>query len=238
MAQKTLIQLVQTIAAELSFPTPQAVVSSQDANVAKLFASVRAVCDDLLVEHDWQALQQRATFTSVANQEAYPWPSDVQRFISGTFFDQNQRWPMRGPLTPTEWESLKASQLGTSVFQPFRVMGNKLLLCPIPQSSGFTGIFEYQSSNYVRDPGSGLTKPDFTQDSDVCLFDHRVVVYGVKLKWQASIGMDTTAALVEYNRALEFAKGNDIPSQRLSLTGGCGPRLLSTSNIPDTGFGV
>jgi hypothetical protein len=65
-----------------------------------------------------------------------------------------------------------------------------------------------------------------------------MVVYGAKAKWLATNGMDTTAALSEYNRAVELAKGSDIPGRTLNIIGGSnGVPMLSTANIPDTGFG-
>lgn len=239
MAQKSLIQLIQTTAQELSIPTPNAVISSNDLNVTKLLALMRATCDDILQEHDWQVLQKRTSFSTTSGTETYAWPADVERFTSGSFFDQNNRWPMTGPLTAAEWEQLKVSNLNTSPFQRYRVFANKIYLYPIPGATTFTFVYEYVSSSYVADGSSGADKADFTQDSDICKFDHRVVVYGTKLKWLQALGMDTTAAVADYNRALEFSKGSDIPAKKLSLNGcTAGVALLSSLNIPDTGFGV
>jgi hypothetical protein len=85
----------------------------------------------------------------------------------------------------------------------------------------------------VQDGSTGALKPDFTQDSDIALFDHRLLVYGTKYKWQQSIGADTTASLANFNRALEFAKGSDSPAQRLSIFGATTVPMLSPANLPD-----
>jgi len=234
--QKSLIQIVQTVASELNLPSPSVVASSQDQNVLKLLAHVRAVCDDLLAEFDWQQLQTRYTFTTANGQEAYPLPADLERFLNGTFFDQTNRWPLQGPKSPTQWEWLQASVLNGGPFSQFRVYANQFYVTPTPGSTPYTFAFEYLSNYVVRDGNSGATKADFTQDSDLCLFDHRPVVYGVKLKWKESIGQDTTSALADYRRALEFAKGSDGPAPRLSLLGETGLRLLSTDNYPDASW--
>lgn len=238
MAQKTLIQIAQSLASELGIPVPQTVVASADVGTQKMLAFIRATGEDLTNEMDWQMLQTRSTFTTIQGQETYSFPTDIKRFISGSFFDQNNRWPMQGPLTATEWEQLKVSNLNTTPFERYRVFGGSIHLYPLPGATTFTFVFEYVSNSYIKTSG-GVPANDFTQDSDISLFDHRLMIYGAKLKWLAAINMDTTNALVDYNRALEFMKGQDTPGRTLSLTGPTsGVALLSALNIPDTGFGA
>lgn len=237
MAQKTLLQIAQAVTSELGFPTPQIVVSSTDTNVQKLLALIKATCDDLLQEFDWQALQKRVSFTTTSGVDSYSFPSDEERFISGTFYDQNNRWPMQGPLTAMEWEQLKVTNLTGSPFERYRVFGGKIYLFPTPGTTTYTFWYEYISNAYCTSSG-GVPQSDLQQDSDIILFDHRTVVYGAKLKYLASVNMDTTAALVDYARALEYAKSSNTPARRLNIGGATqGVPLLSTTNIPDTGFG-
>ena len=108
-----------------------------------------------------------------------------------------------------------------------------LYLDPTPGLDVHNIALEYISNSYARTSGAGLPANDVANDSDVIVFDHRLVVYGIKVKWLASISQDTTATLVDYARALAFAKGSDTPSQRLSLLGPTdGTRLLSVANVP------
>lgn len=237
MAQKTLLQIAQTISNQIGLPTPQAVVSAPDQNMVKLLALIRATCEDLLQEYDWQVLQKRYSFQTANGIDSYAMPADEERFINGTFYDQTNRWAMQGQLTATEWEQLKVSNLATSPFQRYRVLGNKLYLFPTPGMTAYTFAYEYISNAYCTS-SAGMLQSDLQQDSDIILFDHRMVVYGAKLKWLTSIGMDTITAMSEYARAVELAKGSDVPGRRLNIMG-CGTALpfLSTANIPDTGFG-
>lgn len=233
MAKKTLISIITTVAAEFNLPQPVTVMSSQDQQIQKLLALTRAVCDDLLAEYDWQNLQTRYSFSTTNGVESYAMPTDIERYISSSFFDANNRWPLQGPKTPGEWEWLKASSFVGVPFTQFRIYGDKFYVSPVPGATGFTFNMEYISNNYVKDGSTGLGKPDFTQDSDVCLFDHRVVIYGIKLKMRESLSQDTTAALADYKRALEFSKGSDTPARNLSLLGGSPFRSISTANIPE-----
>jgi hypothetical protein len=230
--QKSLIQIISQVTQELNFPTPTSVVSSQDSNILKLYAFVQAVCDDLLHEYDWNFLQQRYTFSTVNGQSVYPWPSDYYRSIDGTFFDQTNRWPLKGSLTPTQWEIVQTFNVSVSPFERFRVFNGKINLFPVPNTSTYMFVFDYISNNYVIDGNTGLTKGTFSQDADLCSFDHRLMIYGVKLKYLSGIGQPIDMAIKDYGRALDLAKGSDVPGQRISLIGGQ-QRLISTSNYPD-----
>jgi hypothetical protein len=232
MAQKTLFQIITQAAAELNLPQPVNVIASQDQNVQKLLYLCRAVADDLLAEHDWQVLQTRYSFTTTAGVDTYAFPTDYERWISGAFFDVNNRWPMQGPKTAIEWEWLKASGSVSPPFTQYRIFGDKIVVAPVPGTSTYTFNAEYVSNAYCRS-GAGVRKSDFTADDDTCLFDHRVMVYGVKLKMRESIAQDTTSALSDYKRALEQAKGSDAPARNLNLLNSSEFRQIGIDNVPD-----
>jgi hypothetical protein len=230
--QKTISQLVTAVCNEFNLPSPSIVVSSQDPNVQKLLAFALAVNDDLLAEYDWQALQTRYTFSTVPAQAAYPFPADIARWINGTFFDTTNRWELRGPKTPRQWEWLLTWNSATGPFESFRVWNNQIEMYPVP-TSALNIVCDYISNYAVLDGSTGLPKAEYTQDSDICRFDARVVINGIKLKWLTSIGADTTSALAEYKRHLEFAKGQDAPSDRISLVPYGRFPFISNANLPE-----
>jgi hypothetical protein len=234
MAQKTLSQIITQVSAEMNLPAPTVVISSQVEEVQKLLAFARAVNDDLLNEHDWQCLQTRYSITTVDGQSEYDFPTDIKRWINGTFYDSTNRWEMFGPQTPRRWEWLISTNMAIGPFERFRIFDDKLQLYPTPGATAYTFNYEYVSNYPVIDGTTGDPKEDYTQDSDLCRFDHRLVVYAIKLKWLNSIGEDTTSALADYRRTLQFCKGQDTPAPQISLLGRESPyRLLSNANIPD-----
>jgi hypothetical protein len=135
-------------------------------------------------------------------------------------------------LTATEWELLLTTQLAATPYQRFRIFGGQLQFYPTP-TAAYNFVYEYKSNYYVLDGNTGTPKADFTQDSDVCMFDHRLLIYGTKLKWLESLGHDTSTALTEFQRALEYQKGADRPAAILDARGSGGSGLISTANIPD-----
>lgn len=232
MAQRSLLSIIQTAQAELNLPQSTAVLSSNDQNVVKLVALARAVMDDLLAEYDWQPLQIRTSIPCDGVSESYSLPADYERMLNATAFNQSTRFPITGPLTPTEWEWAKNNTAVGTPYVRYRIYGNKFYILPVGTTA--TLNLEYVSSYCVLDASTQTPKADFTQDSDICMFDHRPMVYGIKLKWKESIGEDTTATLTDYKRALEASKGSDEPGRRLSLVGNqTGFVPITTANIPD-----
>jgi hypothetical protein len=75
--------------------------------------------------------------------------------------------------------------------------------------------------------------------SDQVLFDHLLVVRALKLAWKKDGGFDTASAQEDYDKTLERVKGNLSSAPRLSLVGrSLRDRLIDTSNLPITGYGV
>jgi hypothetical protein len=229
--KKTLSQIIGIVCAELNTPAPTVVIGSQTDQIQQMLTFARAVNDDLLAEHDWQVLQTRYSFTTSNGVSAYSWPTDVERWINGTFYDRTNRWEMAGPRTPRQWEWLITSNIAPAgPIERFSIFGDKIQLYPTPGATPLTFNCEYISNNVVLDGSTGAPKPDYTSDADICVFDHRVVVYGIKLKWLDAKGNDTTSALSDYRRALSNALGTDAPAPQVSLLPQCDRHAL---NIPD-----
>jgi hypothetical protein len=229
--QKSILQIVQQAAQELNLVPPTVVITATDPNIIKLLSLARALGDDLLKEHDWQMLSTRYSFNTVNGQEAYSLPTDMESFIEGTFFDGVNRWPLAGSKSPQDWEWLKVRNV-TSPFTRFRVYNNQMFINPIPGTTTLTFNFEYISNNWIKSVG-GVAQNDFIQDSDISLFDHRLMVYGLKWKWRSSNGQNTSDELADFTRVLDIMKGRDTPAEVLNLRGRSGYPYLSNDNYPD-----
>jgi hypothetical protein len=62
-------------------------------------------------------------------------------------------------------------------------------------------------------------------------------VLGLKCKYLAAKGMDTTAVSRDYSMQMDIAKANDAGSPTLSFAPRPGSVLISWDNIPDSGYG-
>lgn len=234
--RKTLLVTIQSALGELGQAQPQVVVSSMDNKVQQMKALLAALCDELCYEMDWQELLTSYTFTTVPGQTAYKLPSDCLRIIDETLWDQTSRMPVYGPRTDQSWNALKNGMAAQPVFPEYRLQGDSIVFISTPLSAR-TISFDYISSKYVIAPGNASMKFDFTDDSDNYVFDDRLVINGLKLKYLEVMGMDTTTALSDYNRALEAVKGSNRSARRVSLAGSGHFRLIDVNNLPDGNWG-
>jgi hypothetical protein len=169
-------------------------------------------------------------------QTKYAFPVDYQRIIDRTQWDKSKHWEMLGPESPQQWQWLKSGYIATGPRIRWRILGNTFQIWPGVSTSEYLG-FEYVSKYWVTDV-SGAAKGSFTSDSDTCLFDDRLMVAGLKLKYFGIKGFETQILQGEYDDILSSVKGEEQGSPMLSLAPRVSSYLLGPENIPDSGFGV
>jgi hypothetical protein len=170
------------------------------------------------------------TFTKVK----YSLPSDYDRMIERTMWDKSRRWQLVGPQTAQQWQWLKSGWISTGPRIRFRIMDGYFQIYPGVTTGDVLG-FEYHSTGWVN-PGAS-SKNLFSLDSDTCVFNDRLMINGIKLRYFGVKGFDTTTFSQDYSRELDRAKASDSPQDTLSMA----PRplsvLIDATNIPDSGYG-
>jgi hypothetical protein len=173
------------------------------------------------------------TFTF--GQALYDMPGDYDHIVNHTQYNKTNRWAVIGPKSPQEWQWLKASYITTGPRMRFRIMGDKFALWPMPVNQVTLG-FEYQSKDWVIDnAGNGKTK--FTADTDTSVFPDRLMVMGAKMRFLEAKGLDSSAEAAYFTRELSKFKAMNSGADTLSLAPSAAGVLLTTANIPDTGYG-
>lgn len=169
-------------------------------------------------------------------QTKYAFPTDFQRLIDRTQWDKSKHWEMLGPESPQQWQWLKSGYIATGPRIRWRVLGNAFQIWPGVTTAEYLG-FEYVSKNWVLD-ASGTSKSSFTADTDTCLFDSRVMVAGLKLKYFATKGFETQLLQDEYDSTLSAVMGAEQGAPMLSFAPRLSNILLGPENIPDSNYGV
>lgn len=213
---RTLLKTIQYATGELGFTQPTVVLSSTDATVTQALALVRAACDELLDEFDWQALIKTHTFATVNGQSQYDLPADYHRMIPATQWNRSTHWEANGNTNSMAWEFLQSSDVSGVVNQRFRIAAGKIEVFPTPTAAE-TIAFQYITKNYVVDGANSLLKAEFTLDADKTVFHDRLLTNLLKLKLLQVKGFDTRAAVEDFNATLDSAKGNDAPAPVVSL---------------------
>jgi hypothetical protein len=81
-------------------------------------------------------------------------------------------------------------------------------------------------------------KPKCTQDNDSTIFDDRLMISGLKLRFYQAKQFDTSAFASEFQTNLEDALAQDSGAQVLSLSRQSAFPLISIANVPDSGYGL
>lgn len=172
-------------------------------------------------------------------QTMYAFPSDFDRLIDKTDWDKTKRWEALGPETAQQWQWLKSGYISTGPRIRFRPLGGYFQVFPPTVSNELMG-FEYVGNKWVLALADTITptKTALTVDTDTCVFPDRLMVLGTKLKYFEIKGFDTAALYRDYLIQLDLAKSHDAGSPTLSFAPRESNVLITSANIPDSGYGT
>ncbi len=187
----TILTLGENIALQISMAKPTTLTDSDTVtnHGEKILLHLHRTCRGLAGAHDWQRLRREETFTTVAAEtQTDTLPADFLRHIQGTFWNRTDRRPVIGPLTPQEWQYLKAQVTG-GVEDQFYQRNNDLLIYPAP-SAGETMAFEYITKMIGLATDNTTERELFTVDTDYTYFDDELVILGAAWSYKQSEGLD------------------------------------------------
>lgn len=215
----SLLTLIQRSADLLSIPRPAAVISSADQQVRQLYALAYEEARDLASAHNWQALTRQQTFTTTAAAaQTAAIPSDLDRFIPGSFFNRDTRRPVLGPITPQLWQGIQANPQLNRVFLAFREREGSFLITPTPPA-GQTIAYEYVSTNWARNAALTTSSAEWTADTDATYLDEWLITLGIRWRWKKSKGMPYGEDYDTYEKQRDQSRARDGSAPSISLTG-------------------
>lgn len=224
----TLLQLVQRFCERTNLSSPATVYGSSDPQVVQIKALLEEVGIDLSGRGAWQEITFQATHTTIAAEDQGAMTAIATngfRYVKNqTIWDRTLRLPVLGPMSPQEWQALKALVVNGPRYR-FRVRGGKLLVNPTP-TAGNTWAFEYVSYNWIL--GADLTtyKQFFTLDTDTVLLPDFIVLQGLRWVWKREKGLDYSEDFRTYELMVKDALGRDggKPVIRMDEDGWNGPK--------------
>lgn len=217
--------------------------SSTDQSYRQLRYLINTVGEELSQAYPWDFLRGVATIitNSATNPDGkYDLPSDFLYLLNQSGWDQTNRWPLAGPITPQEWQYLEATLLSGNVLQlGFRLMEDKICFLPAPPDNDLTIKFEYISRNWVLDSTTGTTYIDKVQTgADQPMFNRTLMQRGLKVKFLEAKGFDSSKAQADYNQAFQLTTARNKGAKVLNLSARYGYQYLGPYNAPDTGYGT
>ena len=173
--------------------------------------------------------------TITFGQTQYSMPADYDRQIDRTHWDKTQHWRMSGPMTAQQWEWLTSGFITSGPMVRYRIFGSFFQIWPPQNTQHYLG-FEYVST-YWAATTAGVAKGSFTVDTDTCIFPDRLMVLGLKDKYYQAKGLGSTYTN-DYMAHKSITFANDGGSQTLNMNPQPGEILITTNQLPDTGYGL
>lgn len=182
-----------------------------------------------------------ATATNISlsfGQKAYDLPSDFAYFLNQTFWDGSYRWQLLGPLEAQEKQVLRWGISPVGPRRRFWVLQDKIWLDPTPSTSGDIIAYDYYSTNWCK---SATTTPQsiWQADTDTYLLDEDAFIQGMKWRYLRAKGLDYSQEKVLYDEVISRILSRNGGARTLPINSmNMDYHLLSSANIPDTGFGA
>jgi hypothetical protein len=223
----TMLQIVQEACKDVGQPRPALVASATLETPLRMLRLLNKAGQQLIKDHDWNALMDVETFTPTATQvQASHPPTDYDRMTSQTqLWDIGNKRPLIGPLSITKWLRLVVDAQ-QSIDHYWTLIGGKINVLPVPAVTD-SFVYAYQTKNWAFAADGTTGKPVLTLDDDVPRISDELLVLELVWRWKQSIGIDYGEDMATSNRMKEMI----IAADR-------GPRILSLStpfrgNVPE-----
>ena len=234
--------------ATTTYPDPFA---STDPNIVQLCVMLKSAGREMVKARNWNYLRRECVITTTAGVSNYALPADFLNMIDQTGWVRTTRLPMAGPVSPQEWQYLKARLVGVTLTILFRPLNRTIQIFPdgANATGGLVLAFEYQSSNWVG--GNAAVTGGVVSDAvltfptadapaiatDVVWFDKWMMSRLLKLRFLEDKGLPTATADRAFKRAFDMASSDDSQGPILNLARQNFGQLMGERNVPYTGFG-
>lgn len=242
----TLLSIVQDGALSLGLTKPLVVINSTDQQTQELLAALNNEGQALTrMTPILPQLMRRGSWTTLASDLQGPLDTIAPGYrytTHDTLWDRTMMWPIVGPLTPQQWEFLKARAVQGPNYS-YRIMiddstnKNSLYLIPSPPA-GETFYMEYVSMNWVSDASGATTYPKFsTSDTDIGLIDEYLLQLGMEWRWLQIKGFDNWKD--RYQKYMDYRNavfGQDAGSKSFSITGALPTGRIYYADVQDGNY--
>lgn len=213
----TLLTICQGIADEVNALRPDTIIGNTDPDAQKLLRIANKVGTRLMKAFPWQDLRKEQTFTGIAGAEQTGIiPSDFDRFVPETFWNRSSSRLISGPISPVEWQGLKAISY-SGYENKFIYRGGSVFIVP-DLAGGESLAFEYVSDQWCQSSG-GTGQTAWAADTDVGVIDEELMTLGGIYQFLVSESLPVGSAANDYMEMFDRLAENDQPSSRVASVG-------------------
>jgi hypothetical protein len=242
--ESTLSAIVQNVAGMVAYPVPADPAGSEDPAVQQMVQAANMAGNELLSMFEWQELIKNYQIPIQADsngqkEKGFPLPEDLYRWIDQTNWNATTQFPSLGPVSAQMWQQLLIRTTLPTLSFYWQVRDNKIYVLAPPNSPQTMNVF-YVSAGWVRDQNDAtLYKNRMTQNGDVSLLDATVITLYTRVKWLEMKGLDSSAAMRDFNIAFENRKNSEKGAPVLTMARDFRfPYIQPLINTPDTGMGA
>ncbi len=212
----TLLSICIDAADQTGQRRPASVIGNQDPVIQQFLNYAQIEGKRLPTRGEWQGLRTPSSFTSLASEvQTGMVPADLARFINETFWNRARKRPLMGPVTPQQWQNIKAWTT-SPVQDTFTVYGSDIYVTPAPPA-GQEFAFEYISSNFCKSAG-GTLQSQWLADTDIARIPDEIFSLGIAWRYLEKVGQGRAAALkAEYELRIKQLLLDDKPRRKISL---------------------
>lgn len=168
----------------------------------------------------------------------YAIADDLAYFLTQTFWDKSYRWQLLGPLEAQEKNVIKYGLSPVGPRRRFWIMNNRMYIDPVPTNTTDQIAYDYLSTTWCTS-AVGTAQTKWGADTDTYYLDEDCFILGLKYRFLRAKGFDYTEEFDTYEKACNRAMGRDGAGRDLPLNAQSqGINLLSSANVPDTGYGT
>ncbi|MDB4725954.1 hypothetical protein OAF54_00865 [bacterium] len=205
----SLLTLVQDSLKEIGgFEIPTSVVGNTNETAVLSLALANRSLKETAKRTKWVNLIVRGTITTADATDEYALPSDFKGIINDSMWDDTNNRKVFGPISPTEWEYYKNSDITQQsltrymrIFKSTTSNDRVFYLYPTPDSVA-TLRYEYQSNGLAQSSG-GTLQEKYLADTDTSLLDEDTVALGFKWRILKSRGLPYAEEFRDYEAAVE-----------------------------------
>lgn len=233
----SLKSLINNVLPEIGLPTLATVVGN-NSQTARQALALSNRTGRSLAKHNWRILIKRNVLTTASSADSYSLPSDFDRFIHNTEWNDTTAFRLFGPVADEDWQADLSGLVAGTVDNRFQLRAdgaaNRLFVRPVPTSSENLTFF-YACNTWCKSAG-GQRQSAFAADTDELLLDDFVFELGLKWRMLRAANRVYQDELAEFLLELGKRKALDGGMKTLSISG---PDEFSpAANTGETGFGA
>ena len=130
---------------------------------------------------------RKAFSVTLTGDTTYPLPSDFLGYVPDTGYTVGRWDPILLPTSAQQWNEWVATNASSGLLVRVRFLAG--LMQVIDPDVDSVIQFEYYSSLAWTDSTGATPKEQATEDTDLCLFDRRLMELGIKWRWKKEKGL-------------------------------------------------